>query len=131
MKVIKRDGREVPFDYTKIKRAIEAANAEVAEADRLSDTMVGFVVGRLEKRCEALNRAVSVEEIQDMIEDELLAAEHPTLMRHYSAYRLRHTILRKQNIPWTTRRSNQSILKEISPGCSLEGMMLKLKLAKS
>ena len=97
MKVIKRDGREVPFDYTKIKRAIEAANAEVAEADRLSDTMVGFVVGRLEKRCEALNRAVSVEEIQDMIEDELLAAEHPTLMRHYSAYRLRHTILRKQN----------------------------------
>ena len=31
-------------------------------------------------------------------------------------------------VPWTTRRSNQSILKEISPGCSLEGLMLKLKL---
>ena len=97
MKVIKRDGREVPFNYTKIKRAIEAANAEVAEADRLSDTMVGTVAGRVEKRCEALNRAVSVEEIQDMIEDELLAADRPTLMRHYSAYRLRHALLRKQN----------------------------------
>ena len=97
MKVIKRDGREVPFDYTKIKQAIEAANAEVVEADRLSDTMVGFVVGRVEKRCDVLGRAVSVEEIQDMIEDELLAAERPTLMRHYSAYRLRHAQLRKQN----------------------------------
>ena len=97
MKVIKRDGREVPFDYTKIKQAIEAANAEVVEADRLSDTMVGFVIGRVEKQCETLGRAVSVEEIQDMIEDELLAAERPTLMRHYSAYRLRHAQLRKQN----------------------------------
>ena len=97
MKVIKRDGREVPFDYTRIKRAIEAANAEVPETDRLSDTMVGFIVSRVEKRCAALSRAVSVEEIQDMIEDELLAAEHPTLMRHYSAYRLRHALLRKQN----------------------------------
>ena len=86
MKVIKRDGREVPFDYTRIKRAIEAANAEVAEADRLSDTMVGFVIGSVEKRCGALGRAVPVEEIQDMIEDELLAAERPTLMRHYSVY---------------------------------------------
>ena len=93
MKVIKRDGREVPFDYTRIKQAIEAANAEVSETDRLSDTMVGFVVGRVEKRCAALNRAVSVEEIQDMIEDELLAVDRPTLMRNYSAYRLRHALL--------------------------------------
>ena len=38
-----------------------------------------------------------------------------------------HTI-RISRVPWTARRSNQSILKEISPGCSLEGMMLKLKL---
>ena len=36
--------------------------------------------------------------------------------------------LRLLRVPWTARRSNQSILKEISPGCSLEGMMLKLKL---
>ena len=61
MKIIKRDGREVPYDYEKIKRAIEAANGEVAQEDRLSDTMVGFIVGRIEKRIEAAGRSVTVE----------------------------------------------------------------------
>ena len=97
MKVIKRNGTEVPFDYTKIKIAIEAANACVAEKDRLSGTMVGFIVGNVEKRCDALGRAVSVEEIQDMIVDELDQSEHYRLARHYSDYRLRHELLRKQS----------------------------------
>ena len=97
MKVIKRNGTEVPFDYTKIKNAIEAANACVAETDRLSDTIVGFIVGNVEKRCDALGRAVSVEEIQDMIVDELDQSEHYKLARHYSDYRLRHELLRKQS----------------------------------
>ena len=97
MKIIKRDGREVPYDYEKIKNAIEAANAEVAEEDRLSDTMVGFIVGRIEKRIEAAGRSVTVEEIQDMVIDELDQAEAHRLARHYSDYRLRHELLRKQN----------------------------------
>ena len=97
MKIIKRDGREVPYDYEKIKIAIEAANAEVAEEDRLSETMVGFVVGRIEKRIEAAGRSVTVEEIQDMVIDELDQAEAHRLARHYSDYRLRHELLRKQN----------------------------------
>ena len=97
MKIIKRDGSEVPFDYRKIKSAIEAANADVAEADRLSDTEVGFIVGRIEKRCDALNRSVHVEEIQDMVIEELEASEHYRLALHYSEYRLRHELLRKQN----------------------------------
>ena len=58
MKIIKRDGREVPYDYTKIQKAIEAANGEVAEEDRLSDTMVDLIVGRIEKRIEAAGRSV-------------------------------------------------------------------------
>ena len=97
MKIIKRDGREVPYDYEKIKNAIEAANAEVAEEDRLSDTMVGFIVGRIEKRIEAAGRSVTVEEIQDMVIDELDQAEAHRLARHYSDYRMRHELLRKQN----------------------------------
>ena len=97
MKIIKRDGREVPYDYEKIKNAIEVANAEVAEDDRLSDTMVGFVVGRIETRIEAAGRSVTVEEIQDMVIDELDQAEAHRLARHYSDYRLRHELLRKQN----------------------------------
>ena len=97
MKIIKRDGSEVPYDYMKIQKAIEAANGEVAEADRLSNTMVGFIVGRIEKRIEAAGRSVSVEEIQDMVIDELDQAEAYRLARHYSDYRLRHELLRKQN----------------------------------
>ena len=97
MKIIKRDGRELPFDYRIIKSAIEAANADVAEADRLTDTEVGFIVGRIEKRCDALNRSVHVEEIQDMVIEELEASEHYRLALHYSEYRLRHELLRRQN----------------------------------
>ena len=97
MKTIKRDGREVPYDYTKIKKAIEAANGEVAEEDRLTDTEVGFIVGRIEKRCADLGRSVGVEEIQDIVIDELEKSEHYRLALHYSEYRLRHELLRKQN----------------------------------
>lgn len=97
MKIIKRDGREVPYDYTKIKKAIEAANGEVAEEDRLSETEVGFIVGRIEKRCADLGRSVGVEEIQDMVIDELVKSEHYRLALHYSDYRLRHELIRKQN----------------------------------
>jgi anaerobic ribonucleoside-triphosphate reductase len=97
LKIIKRDGREVPYDYTKIKKAIEAANGEVAEEDRLTDTEVGFIVGRIEKRCVDLSRSVGVEEIQDMVIDELQKSEHYRLALHYSEYRLRHELLRKQN----------------------------------
>ncbi len=97
MKIIKRDGSEVPYDYRKIYRAIEAANDEVAEEDRLSETLIDFIVGRVERRIEALARAVGVEEIQDMVIDELDQSEHHRLARHYSDYRLRHELLRKQN----------------------------------
>ena len=97
MKIIKRDGSEVPYDYRKIYRAIQAANDEVAEEDRLSDTLIDFIVGRVERRIEALARAVGVEEIQDIIIDELDQSEHHRLARHYSDYRLQHELLRKQN----------------------------------
>ena len=97
MKIIKRDGSEVPYDYMKIQKAIEAANGEVDKEDRLSDTMVGFIVGRIERRIETAGRSVTVEEIQDMVIDELDQAEAHRLARHYSDYRLRHELLRKQN----------------------------------
>ena len=97
MKIIKRDGREVPYDFRKIKNAIESANAEVAEEDRLSDTEVGFIVGRIEKSCADLGRSVHVEEVQDMVIRELEESEHWRLALHYSEYRLRHEMLRKRN----------------------------------
>ena len=97
MKIIKRDGSEVPYDYRKIIRAIDAANQDVAVEDRISDTQKENIASRVEKRCEALGRSVSVEEIQDMVIDELDQAEAHRLARHYSDYRLRHELLRKQN----------------------------------
>ena len=97
MKIIKRDGSEVPYDYRKIIRAIDDANQDVAVEDRISDTQKKNIASRVEKRCEALGRSVSVEEIQDMVIDELDQAEAHRLARHYSDYRLRHELLRKQN----------------------------------
>ena len=97
MKIIKRDGSEVPYDYRKIIRAIDAANQDVAVEDRISDSQKENIASRVEKRCEALGRSVSVEEIQDMVIDELDQAEAHRLARHYSDYRLRHELLRKQN----------------------------------
>ncbi len=97
MKIIKRDGSEVPYDYRKIIRAIDAANQDVAVEDRISDTQKENIASRVEKRCEALGRSVSVEEIQNMVIDELDQAEAHRLARHYSDYRLRHELLRKQN----------------------------------
>ena len=97
MKIIKRDGSEVPYDYRKIIRAIDAANQDVAVEDRISDTQKKNIASRVEKRCEVLGRSVSVEEIQDMVIDELDQAEVHRLARHYSDYRLRHELLRKQN----------------------------------
>ena len=97
MKIIKRDGSEVPYVYLKIIRAIDAANQDVAIEDRISDTQKENIASRVEKRCEALGRSVSVEEIQDMVIDELDQAEAHRLARHYSDYRLRHELLRKQN----------------------------------
>ena len=97
MKVIKRDGREVPFDRGKIFAAIRSANADIAEADRISEHELKHTVGNIETKCQQLGRAVSVEEIQDMILDDLAKAGHTRLVLHYSEYRMRHELLRKQN----------------------------------
>ena len=61
MKIIKRDGREVPYDFSKIITAIDAANKEVDPKDRLSEIEIGFIVGRIERRIHELNRPVHVE----------------------------------------------------------------------
>ena len=68
MRVIKRDGREVPFDSAKIRAAVDAANREETKR-RLSETEVDVLVDRVERKCAALDRAVHVEEIRDRVID--------------------------------------------------------------
>lgn len=95
MRIIKRNGAEVPYECEKIRAAISAANDEVPE--KISDTVIGFIVGNVEKRCSALARPVHVEEVQDMVLDELDKAEAYKLARHYSEYRLLHEQQRRMN----------------------------------
>ena len=100
MKVIKRDGREVPFDRYKIWSAISAADSDLREAgskDCLSGADITMLSQTVEERCQDLNRAVHVEEIQDMVIDALAAAGHTQHMRHYSEYRLRREMERRTN----------------------------------
>ena len=96
MKVIKRNGAEVLFNRNKIEAALASASADVPE-DRLSPAELEQMAARVEERCAALGRSVSVEEIQDMVVDELDGSDHHRLARHYSEYRFQHALLRKQN----------------------------------
>ena len=97
MKVIKRDGREVPFNMEKITSAVMAANDEVPNQDRISIDRVVQIGVIIQARCEKLGRSVGIEEIQDMVVDELDRCEAYKLARRYSDYRLQHELLRKKS----------------------------------
>ena len=97
MKVIKRDGREVPFKKDRVRAAISAANHDVPMGDQLNEDDLEYVVSCIDSRCYKLGRAIHVEEIQDMVIDELDRGGWYRLARHYSEYRLKHELLRKQN----------------------------------
>ena len=87
MKIIKRNGSEVPFDINKISGAIAKANAEVAEADRLTERQIMYASANVADQCEAAGHTVSVEEIQDMVEDEIMRLDCFEVARKYIIYR--------------------------------------------
>lgn len=97
MKVIKRNGSEVDFDRGKIFVAISAANAEVAEKDRLYSGIMDQITDIVEGRCQTLNRSVGIEEIQDLVENELMKAGAYEVARHYIRYRYGHGMRRGGN----------------------------------
>ena len=72
MKIIKRNGAEVPFDITKIITAVTKASDSVGGKARLSREQITDIAAAVTDQCQALNRAVSVEEIQDMVENKLM-----------------------------------------------------------
>ena len=95
MYVIKRDGKEVEFDLQKIQTAIRKANNEVN--DQMTDDEVVSVTNGVGNKCKRLKRALSVEEIQDMVEDALMRAGAFDVARHYIRYRYDRELRRKQN----------------------------------
>ena len=97
MKIIKRDGREVPFSMEKILRALDAANRDAQEADRIPEEEMVLLGVSIEDSCGKLGRAAGVEEIQDMVISELADRGYVKLALQYSGYRLRHELLRRQN----------------------------------
>ena len=97
MKIIKRSGSEAVFDIEKIISAIKGANGDVAEGERMSEVEIVEAAKRVEALCEAAGHAVSVEEIQDMVENEIMALDRFSLARAYIIYRYVQSLKRVAN----------------------------------
>ena len=97
MKLIKRNGAEVVFDAGKIYAAVEKANAAVVEQERITEAQIKKLTDMVTKKCEKLSRAVSVEEVQDMVERELMALGAFTLAKTYITYRYTRELVRRAN----------------------------------
>ena len=97
MRIIKRSGSEVEFDISKIIAAVFKANAVVEEDKRLNKSQIDKIAADVEKRCLEMNRAVNVEEIQDMVENQIMAERAFEVARKYITYRYIQSLKRKSN----------------------------------
>ena len=97
MKIIKRSGVEVNFDLKKIIAAIKKANSSVKEEDRLTEEEIDEIASVVADHCEEMRRAPSVEEIQDMVENQLMKYRAYTISRNYITYRYKRALVRKSN----------------------------------
>ena len=97
MKLIKRSGTEVVFEKEKITAAVLKANAAVDPSAAISENEIRKITDRVEKKCEKLRRAVTVEEVQDMVEDEIMRLGAFVLAKAYITYRYRRALVRKSN----------------------------------
>ena len=97
MKIIKRNGQEVVFDRDKIVHAVCRANEEMDDFAKISNDKIVRLAADVEKECNHMGRSVSVEEIQDMVEDRLMAMNAFSLARKYITYRYSRALARKAN----------------------------------
>ncbi len=97
MKIIKRNGAEVPFDITKIITAVGKASESMSEQNRLTRDQITQIAADVADQCQALNRAVNVEEIQDMVENQLMDIQAHDVARHYITYRYVQSLKRQTN----------------------------------
>ena len=97
MKIIKRSGSENEFDADKIIAAISKANTEVPTMERLSEEQIAEIASNVESICEEMHRALNVEEIQDLVEDQIMNKRAFALARKYITYRYNRALVRKSN----------------------------------
>ncbi len=97
MNIIKRSGMETPFDAIKIKEAVTKANATVHEADRLSEAQIKAVTEQVTELCIQMKRSPSVEEIQDLVEEEIMKQDAYKVASNYITYRYKRELIRKSN----------------------------------
>ena len=106
-RVIKRDGREVEFDKTKIIAALECANQEIPKSKQIGPRKIKQIAAIVEERCSTYKRAIKVEDINDMIEDELIHRNYTIMVRAFIQYRYNKELIRKAN---TTDESILSLI---------------------
>ena len=97
MKLIKRNGSEVIFDGEKISVAVRKANEAVDPSNRITEKAIELITENVVRECELMNRAVSVEEVQDMVEDQIMKLGAFTLAKAYITYRYKRELVRKSN----------------------------------
>ena len=97
MKIIKRSGTEEDFDISKIETAVLKANQTVIESERLSKEQVKTICEHIEETCSNMGRALNVEEIQDLVENEIMQQQVFSVARNYITYRYKRALVRKAN----------------------------------
>ena len=97
MKIIKRSGSEVTFDIQKIIAAVTKANNEVVHNERLSDEQIRMISENVERICDEMQRSLSVEEIQDLVENQIMNLRAFAVARKYITYRYKRALVRKSN----------------------------------
>ena len=96
-RVIKRDGREVDFDKEKIVEAISCANQEIIKSKQIGPRKIKQLATIVEEKCSTYKRAIKVEDINDLIEDELIYRNYNDLVRAFIKYRHNKELVRKSN----------------------------------
>lgn len=97
MKIIKRSGSEMTFNIDKISQAVSRANLSVPESARLNELQVALISDNVRRICENMGRALNVEEIQDLVENEIMNQRAFDVARNYITYRYKRALVRKSN----------------------------------
>ncbi len=97
MKIIKRSGMEVEFDRSKISNAVKKANNSVVIQDQMTDEQIEEIAKNVEIICEGMGRALSVEEIQDLVENQIMNQRAFRVASNYITYRYERALVRKSN----------------------------------